>query len=120
MRPCRSTVRQATTHPTWVHRELDWESDADVIAIVVSPRTELDDSASAVAGENVYMVTMAVVRDIGVGVAEMWRSLLGGVQGLTLREAADRVAGELASRGLDTQALKGRLTISRIADIEVA
>jgi hypothetical protein len=113
-------VRQATTHPTWVHRELDWESDADVIAIIVSRCSELDDSAGAVAGENVYMVTTEVVRNIGVEVAEMWKSLLGGVQGLALRETADRVVGELASRGLDTQALKRRLTISRVADIEVA
>jgi hypothetical protein len=104
------TARQATTHPTWVVRELDWDTDQDAIAVIVSLRRKIDDGARAVAGRNVFLVSLKSVRDLADEAIELWRDLLGAIQGLTPREAADRISGELAGRGLDTASLRKRLT----------
>jgi len=109
------SVRQANTHPTWVERELDWEPDGDAISVVVSSRREIDDAATAVASENVYLASVDLVRELGGKTAELWRGLLGAIHGLSPSEAAGLVAGELATRGLDTPTLTARLSAVPIA-----
>ncbi len=112
-----SAARQATTHPTWVVRELDWDSSQEAIAVIVSPRTEIDDGARAVAAENVFLASSGSIRSLADEAIELWKDLLGAIHGLTPREAADRVAGELADRGLDTASLKSCLTATPVAAI---
>jgi hypothetical protein len=110
-----NTVRQANTHLTWVERELDWESSNDAITVLVTPREKPDEAAIVVATENLYMTGLDSIRQIGEATTELWRTLIGQVHGLSLQETADRVTGELAIRGLDTETLKASLTKVRVA-----
>lgn len=110
-------VRQAGTHPTWVQRELDWQAAEDAIVLVASPRETVDASARAVVPDNVYLVSIEAVRELATATADLWRSLIGAVKGLALSDSAQRIARELAARGLQTGELKDRLAARQIAEI---
>ncbi len=112
-------VRQANTHPTWVRRELDWASNNEAITILVTPRRELDEAATAVANEGLYLMGLDSVRQLGEMTTELWRALIGEVHGLSLRETADRVSRELVNRGLDTDAMRQSLMETPIARANV-
>jgi predicted secreted protein len=107
-------VREANTHPTWVQRELDWAADANVVTFLVSPRTE----AISTAADHVELCTPAAAAGVAVDAADLWRSVLGRIAGLTPTEVPQLVAGELASRGLHTADPSARLQARRIADLD--
>jgi hypothetical protein len=110
-------VRQANTHPTWMQRELDWESDARVVTLLVSPRVDVEREAVAVASEHVHLCGLDGTRELASAVARTWRELVARVQGLTSTEAAELIARELAGRALATTKLPGRLGASRVSDM---
>lgn len=113
-----SLVRQANTHPTWVVRELGWEAIDEAVTVLATPRSELDEAATAVAVESLFLLSLEAVRELGEATAALWRELIGEVPGLGLRDTVDRVTRELATRSLDTATLKERLSVNQIASAE--
>jgi hypothetical protein len=110
-------VRQANSHPTWVQRQLDWESDATAVTFLVSPREGVEREAVAVAADHVHLCGLEGAREMAREVAEMWRELVPRVQGLTSTDAAELIAQQLAGRSLTTADIAGRLGSKRISDI---
>ncbi len=113
-------VRQANTHPTWVRRELDWADDARAITFLVSPRTEVDRDAVAVATEHVRLCGLEAARRLASDVAALWQALVPRVPGLTSTEAAELIAREIAQRALLTEALSDRLGAVGVANMTPA
>jgi hypothetical protein len=111
-------VRQATTHPTWVENELDWEHAQNQVVFLASPRQSVDRSGLAVAADHLYLTSIESVRSLGAETAALWRSLVAGINGLTPSEAAERISEEIAAQGLTTKNLKARLDAVRIADLD--
>jgi hypothetical protein len=92
-------ARQASTHPTWVHRELDWSPDAPAVTFLVTPRDALDDQAQTVVANHVRLTSPADVRALARRTVEMWRALIPRAQALTRLELAEAFDTELAGRG---------------------
>ncbi len=113
-------VRQATTHPTWVVRELDWQSDGNAITYLVTPRTEVDPEAVAVAGEHVQLCGLDAVRALTRDAVSLWRDVVGRVQGLAPAEVAELICRELLRRGLATADLSSRLGAQPVAEMTAA
>jgi hypothetical protein len=113
-------IRQANTHPTWVERELDWNSGATAVTLLASPRAGIDRNASATVSDHVHLVDMGAVRKLAAETASLWRTLMPRAAGLTLTELADQAAAEVSSRGLDTENLVSRLEAKRMVDLPVA
>lgn len=113
-------VRQATTHPTWVVRELDWQSDGNATTYLVTPRAEVEPEAVAVVGEHVQLCALDAVRALTRDAVNLWRDIVGRVQGLEPAEVAELIGRELLQRGLGTADLSSRLGAQPVAEMTAA
>jgi hypothetical protein len=110
-------ARQASSHPTWVERELDWDNIGNPTTFLVSPRTAVDAEAVSVVAEHVWLCDLDAVRRLGSEAVALWKELLGRVQGLAPSEVAELAARELQTRGLTTPDLRARLDAQQVASM---
>lgn len=108
-------VRQALTHPDWVHNVMGLPDPGQKITTVVTTKTTIDPSAVPIAGD-LRICDPSVLRDIAQRTIEAIKHVRAAARGQTDDELHQRIELEFLARHLTTAELADQLGARRVID----
>lgn len=107
-------VRHANSHATWMETTFEWAPPAQLLTVIVSPKTAVHDAAAKVAAEHVALIQPETVRELARRAIDAHRAVRARFGGLVGDELAGAFAGEFEARRLGNTTLLATLGVRRV------
>lgn len=114
------TVLQARAHEVWARQHRSVPDGAPVVAVVVSPRSSVDENAALNVGDNLYYWNIDRLRLMAEELESALRNARSRITESDRQSSVEIIGQELGRRGLHPSMLLGTLRQTPVRDLPIA